>query len=77
MKGDKEKLPSEYKKSPKLVQKLRKFDSNGKIYFPKFIRQLFKGCRFYVLVEDGKIVLDPVKVDDDFRDDLEPRGDTE
>jgi len=46
-------------------QRLKKFDRNGKIYIPAFIRQLFRGYRFYVLVDGGKIVLDPIKIDDD------------
>lgn len=45
-------------------KKLRKFDSNGKIYFPKFIRELFRGYYFSIEVVDGKIVLDPVKIED-------------
>ena len=47
-------------------RKLRTFDSNGKIYFPKFIRELFKDCYFTIEVSEGKITLDPVKLDDVF-----------
>ncbi|RLI73858.1 hypothetical protein DRP04_15320, partial [Archaeoglobales archaeon] len=44
--------------------KLKRFDSNGKIYIPKFVRELFRGCYFAIEVVDGKIVLDPIKIED-------------
>ena len=44
--------------------KLKTFDSNGRIYFPRFIRELFKGYYFSIEVVDGKILLDPVKIED-------------
>jgi len=43
--------------------KLKRFDSNGKIYIPKFVRELFRGYHFSIEVVDGKIVLDPVKIE--------------
>ena len=48
----------------KLGQKLLKFDKNGKIYFPSLIRRIFRDYHFYLEIEGGKIVLDPIKVDD-------------
>ena len=45
-------------------RKLVTFNSNGAIYFPKLIREIFKGYYFTIEVSEGKIVLDPVKVDD-------------
>lgn len=45
-------------------RKLTTFDSNGKIYFPKFVRDLFKGYYFTIEVSDGKILLDPVKIEE-------------
>jgi len=45
-------------------RRLRTFDSNGKIYFPKFIRELFRGYHFTIEVESGKIILDPVKIEE-------------
>jgi len=45
------------------LKKLQKFDKLGKIYIPKHIRDQFHDCRFYVAVVDGKIVLDPVKIE--------------
>lgn len=56
-----------FKNSPEVSQKtghLYKIDPYGKIYIPSFIRRLFRGYRFFILIEDGKIVLDPVKVED-------------
>ncbi len=47
-------------------QKLLKFDKNGKIYFPAFVRKIFRDCHFYLEIEGGKLVLDPVKVEDCF-----------
>ncbi|MEM0503328.1 MAG: hypothetical protein QXT58_01310 [Archaeoglobaceae archaeon] len=44
--------------------RLYKFDKRGKIYVPSLFRRLFHGYRFAVYVEDGKIVLDPIKIDD-------------
>ncbi|MEM5868305.1 MAG: hypothetical protein QXG39_10355 [Candidatus Aenigmatarchaeota archaeon] len=44
--------------------KLYKFDKRGKIYVPSLFRRLFRGYRFAVYVESGKIVLDPIKIDD-------------
>jgi hypothetical protein len=45
------------------LRKLQKFDKLGKIYIPKHIRDQFRDCRFYVAVVNGKIVLDPVKIE--------------
>jgi len=45
------------------LKKLQAFDSLGRIYIPKHIRDQFRDCRFYVTVVDGKIVLDPVKIE--------------
>ena len=42
-------------------RKLVTFNSNGAIYFPKLIREMFKGCYFAISVSEGKIILDPVK----------------
>jgi bifunctional DNA-binding transcriptional regulator/antitoxin component of YhaV-PrlF toxin-antitoxin module len=47
----------------KELKKLQKFDKLGKIYIPKHIRDQFHDCRFYIDVVDGKIVLDPVKIE--------------
>jgi len=44
--------------------KLQTFDKMGRIYIPKEIREQFKGCYFWIEVVDGKIVLDPIKVDE-------------
>lgn len=46
------------------------FDKAGKIYIPKEIREQFKEQYFYVCVEEGKIVLIPVKIEEG-----EPNGD--
>lgn len=45
-------------------QKLIKIDNSGKLYVPAFIRKIFEGYRFYPYVENGKLVFDPVKVED-------------
>ena len=45
------------------LKKLQAFDSLGRIYIPKHIRDQFPDCRFYVSIVDGKIVLDPVKIE--------------
>ena len=45
-------------------RKLVKIDNSGKLYVPAFIRKLFEGYRFYPYVENGKLVFDPIKVDD-------------
>jgi hypothetical protein len=45
------------------LKKLQTFDKLGKIYIPKHIRDQFPDCRFYVTIVDGKIVLDPVKIE--------------
>jgi bifunctional DNA-binding transcriptional regulator/antitoxin component of YhaV-PrlF toxin-antitoxin module len=50
-------------KELKELKKLQKFDKLGKIYIPKHIRDQFRDCRFYIDVIDGKIVLDPVKIE--------------
>jgi len=44
--------------------KLQLFDRNGRVYIPKEIRDQFKGCGFWISIEDGKIVLDPIKLED-------------
>jgi bifunctional DNA-binding transcriptional regulator/antitoxin component of YhaV-PrlF toxin-antitoxin module len=56
--------------------KLQKFDKLGKIYIPKHIRDQFRDCRFYVDVVDGKIVLDPVKIEyvNEDEQDVESKG---
>jgi bifunctional DNA-binding transcriptional regulator/antitoxin component of YhaV-PrlF toxin-antitoxin module len=41
--------------------KLRKIYRDGKIYIPSSIRKHFRGCLFDVRIENGKIILDPVK----------------
>ena len=46
-------------------QKLRTFDKYGRIYFPSFIRGIYAGYYFSIQIENGKIVLDPIKIDDD------------
>lgn len=46
-------------------KRLLKIDKSGKIYIPKVVRDLFKGYRFFLIVENGKLTLDPVKVDDE------------
>jgi bifunctional DNA-binding transcriptional regulator/antitoxin component of YhaV-PrlF toxin-antitoxin module len=45
------------------LKKLQAFDSLGRIYIPKHIRDQFHDCRFYIEVVDGKIILDPVKIE--------------
>lgn len=45
-------------------KKLQVFDKNGKVYIPKEIREQFSNCVFWVDVENGKIMLDPIKVED-------------
>jgi bifunctional DNA-binding transcriptional regulator/antitoxin component of YhaV-PrlF toxin-antitoxin module len=45
------------------LKKLQAFDSLGRIYIPKHIRDQFRDCRFYIDVINGKIVLDPVKIE--------------
>ena len=47
-------------RKPKEI-KLRRIYRDGKVYIPSSIRKHFKGCLFDVRIEDGKIVLDPVK----------------
>ncbi|GEM_PF-5003442 len=59
-------LEKDNKKISNRSQKLQKIDRFGRIYIPSFIRTLFRDYRFFVVVESGKIVLDPVKIDDDF-----------
>jgi len=46
------------------TQRLVTFDRYGRIYFPAFVRALYRGYHFSIQFEGGKIVLDPVKVDD-------------
>ncbi len=58
----------DYFKISKQGQKLLKFDRNGKIYFPALYRRIFRGYHFYLEIENGKLVLDPVKVDDGFKE---------
>ncbi len=45
-------------------RKLTTFDKWGRIYFPKLIRDLFAGYYFDILFEGGKIILDPIKIED-------------
>ena len=47
-------------------RKLVTFNSNGAIYFPKLIREIFKGYYFTIEVSGGKIILDPIKIEDDW-----------
>lgn len=56
-------------KTTDFSSKLHKIDKSGKIYIPSLIRKLFKGYLFFVLVENGKIILDPVKIEDFEEDD--------
>ncbi|KUJ94012.1 MAG: hypothetical protein XD40_0833 [Archaeoglobus fulgidus] len=49
-------------------QKLIRIDNSGKLYVPALIRKLFRDYRFFVYVEDGKLVFDPVKIDDVFEE---------
>jgi hypothetical protein len=51
------------KKAMKVLKKLQTFDKIGKIYIPKQIRDKFPDCQFYIEIVDGKIVLDPVKIE--------------
>jgi len=44
-------------------ERFQKIDEKGRIYIPKDIRKQFRDCYFYITVENGKIVLDPVKID--------------
>jgi AbrB family looped-hinge helix DNA binding protein len=44
-------------------ERIQTFDRNGRVYIPKEIREQFRGCYFYITVEDGKIVLDPIKIE--------------
>jgi len=45
-------------------QRLVKFDASGRIYIPKLIRKLFRDCYFHIEVQNGKIILNPVKLDE-------------
>jgi len=45
-------------------KKLQFFHKDGRIYIPKEIRSQFEGCAFWVDVEDRKIVLNPVEIED-------------
>ena len=45
-------------------RKLVTFNSNGAIYFPKLIREIFKGYYFTIEVSEGRIILDPVRIED-------------
>jgi len=58
------------------LKKLQAFDSLGRIYIPKHIRDQFRDCRFYIDVVDGKIVLDPVKIEyvNEEDEDVESQG---
>ena len=56
-------LCSDFRKSTQ-KRRLKSFNSNGTIYVDKFIRELFKGCYFSIEVSEGKIVLDPVKIEE-------------
>jgi len=47
----------------KKKERLQKFDRIGRIYIPKEIRDQFKGHVFFITVVDGKIVLDPIKIE--------------
>ena len=46
-----------------IKEHLQKFDRNGRIYIPKKIRDQFKDQVFFISVVDGKIVLDPIKIE--------------
>jgi hypothetical protein len=43
--------------------KLTRIHKSGVVYIPAEIRRQFKGCMFYIYVEGGKIVLDPVRIE--------------
>jgi len=44
-------------------ERLQIFDRAGKIYIPKDIRDQFRGYVFYITINNGKIVLDPIKIE--------------
>ncbi|MEM1671413.1 MAG: hypothetical protein QXY92_03420 [Archaeoglobaceae archaeon] len=46
-------------------QLLYKIGKDGKIYVPKYIREIFRGHYFYLTIENGKLVYDPVKIEED------------
>lgn len=46
-------------------KRLVRIDKYGKVYIPRPIQKLYRGYRFCVMVENGKIILDPVKIDDE------------
>lgn len=52
-------------------RKLIKIDNSGKLYVPAFIRKLFEGYHFYPYIENGKLVFDPVKVEDGFPEEVD------
>jgi len=52
---------NKYKKYSIYSQRLQKPDKYGRIYLPAFVRKIFRGYLFFVVVENGKIVLDPIK----------------
>ena len=52
-----------YIKLFKLSQKPQKLDKYGRIYIPKLIRDIFRDYQFRILVLDGKIVLDPIRME--------------
>uniref|UniRef100_A0A7V3ZWS3 SpoVT-AbrB domain-containing protein n=1 Tax=candidate division WOR-3 bacterium TaxID=2052148 RepID=A0A7V3ZWS3_UNCW3 len=43
---------------------LQTFDRTGRIYIPKEVRDQFPDCVFYITVSEGKIVLNPIKIND-------------
>jgi hypothetical protein len=60
-----------YKNFSKQGRKLLRIDKNGKIYIPSLVRKIFRDCHFYLEIEGGKLVLDPVKVEDVFEEEVE------
>jgi len=42
---------------------LLEMDSKGRIVIPKEIREKYKGCKFWIEEIDGKIILDPIKIE--------------
>jgi len=49
-------------KNTKDKARLQFFYPDGRIYIPKDIRKHFEDCAFFIQIEDGKLVLDPIKI---------------
>ncbi len=54
--------------------RLLKIDKSGRLYVPAFIQKMFKGYRFWLHVEDGRLIYEPIKVDDGFPEQEEVEG---